>query len=124
MSYTKSPRKIDDTCPFAKLFNSEYKIRMRSVVFGVVATFILGAHTLAIADWQLVNSNVVSGTVLPFTNLVVRKLSAEVCREDNFPSFSRIIFASRREQVTLNHSDKTYVRQPLPDESTQLQPPP
>src|ERR1043166_1320344 len=71
------------------------------------------------ADWQVVTTNEVSGRVLPSANLVIRKFGAETYREDNLPGSSRLVFAKNGEQITLNHFQKTFVRQPLPAESDQ-----
>jgi hypothetical protein len=72
-------------------------------------TFIMPLR--AVADWQIVASNVVSGTAFPSTNLVVRKMAAHALREDTASTVSMLFLIQKQEQVVLNHLEKTYVRQ-------------
>jgi len=94
---------------------------MKSLLCLTGAWLFLVTQNAWAADLQLVITNVVSGGVMPSTDMVVRKISAEAYREDNLPALSRIILLKKGEQITLNHFEKTYARQPLPAESDQSQ---
>src|SRR2546422_11592677 len=77
----------------------------------MLSCLILITQVRALDDWQVVASNVVSGTAFPSTNLVVRKMTASALREDISSAVSMLFFVPKQEQVVLNHLEKTYVRQ-------------
>jgi hypothetical protein len=72
---------------------------------------LLGSAAFA-TDLQMVVSNTISGGAVPSVSVVVRKVTANALREDFSPAASMLFLSGTQGRINLNHSEKTYSRQP------------
>ena len=75
------------------------------------------------ADWKLVIQNQMKSAETE-TNVLVRKLAARGVRDDLGTETSMLFLLGAREQIILNHEQKTFVRHPIHDASSNAIPAP
>jgi len=93
--------------------HSHFMTRVKNWVRRITCLSFLLFAKLAFADWQLIASNTVLGTVVPNTDLVVSKIQNNRVRVDMSSNLSVLFFDDKLEKIQLNHATKTFALLPV-----------